>query len=420
MIRYEVLGFLHDVLALNSVPFIPLYFILLASKGDIVSRIKRGVLPRFNNNKIFSDVVIHSSSIGETKNAVLFSQMLRREFPYAVVSHSVFTRTAEELFGPKVGAKAIPLPFFIFMRKFLSPCLKLLIIFEKDLWPGYVIAAKSLGAGVIIVSGKISSTTQKIWSYFPIITSMVDCVFSADPPEKFRGAGFPYVVPSINLKNIIFLKAQAGEKFDYSKEEEKKIVVAGISLRGNTEIEFLLKFSYEVQQRYGYKISVFLAPRHNFSEAENFLRKRAVNFIKFSEFVSGSGEGISKEKLFSFSMPHFILVDGYGEVEKFLPICDFAFVGGTISNFGGHNALEPIAFGVPTVVGPHIWNIENQDELIKEHVINIVRAPSEFAKLVKLRKKLKSYVLEFSKKKKEIIYVEIKKIFDYVGKYLIK
>jgi 3-deoxy-D-manno-octulosonic-acid transferase len=39
-----------------------------------------------------------------------------------------------------------------------------------------------------------------------------------------------------------------------------------------------------------------------------------------------------------------------------LGAADVAFVGGSLVDIGGHNVLEPAAFGVPVVFGPHMHN----------------------------------------------------------------
>ena len=41
---------------------------------------------------------------------------------------------------------------------------------------------------------------------------------------------------------------------------------------------------------------------------------------------------------------------------------DVAFVGGSLLPLGGQNLLEPIAVGVPTLVGPHTFNFAETTE----------------------------------------------------------
>lgn len=48
------------------------------------------------------------------------------------------------------------------------------------------------------------------------------------------------------------------------------------------------------------------------------------------------------------------LLDVIGKLFDFYSIASLAFVGGTIAPVGGHNLMEPYAYGVPAVCGPHI------------------------------------------------------------------
>ena len=50
------------------------------------------------------------------------------------------------------------------------------------------------------------------------------------------------------------------------------------------------------------------------------------------------------------------LGDTMGELPLFYGAADVAFVGGSLVNEGGHNMLEPAAFGVPVVYGRHVFD----------------------------------------------------------------
>jgi 3-deoxy-D-manno-octulosonic-acid transferase len=53
-----------------------------------------------------------------------------------------------------------------------------------------------------------------------------------------------------------------------------------------------------------------------------------------------------------------------GELPIFLGASDVAFVGGSLVDIGGHNVLEPAAFGLPVVFGPHMHNFAAIGELL--------------------------------------------------------
>jgi 3-deoxy-D-manno-octulosonic-acid transferase len=83
-----------------------------------------------------------------------------------------------------------------------------------------------------------------------------------------------------------------------------------------------------------------------------------------------------------------------GEMPAYCAAADVAFVGGSLLPLGGQNLLEPIAVGVPTLVGPHTFNfadateraveagaarrVEDADALVRE-VDRLLRDPAQRA-----------------------------------------
>ncbi|MDY6842116.1 MAG: 3-deoxy-D-manno-octulosonic acid transferase, partial [Pseudomonadota bacterium] len=52
------------------------------------------------------------------------------------------------------------------------------------------------------------------------------------------------------------------------------------------------------------------------------------------------------------------LGDTMGELMMLYGASDIAFVGGSLVERGGHNPLEPAAWGIPVLSGPHVFNFE--------------------------------------------------------------
>jgi 3-deoxy-D-manno-octulosonic-acid transferase len=55
-----------------------------------------------------------------------------------------------------------------------------------------------------------------------------------------------------------------------------------------------------------------------------------------------------------------------GELMTFFGACDIAFVGGSLVPTGGHNMIEPAAWGVPVLTGPHLFNFSEASQLLLE------------------------------------------------------
>jgi len=53
-----------------------------------------------------------------------------------------------------------------------------------------------------------------------------------------------------------------------------------------------------------------------------------------------------------------------GELPFFFGACDVAFVGGSLVPVGGHNLIEPAAWGVPVLSGPHLFNFAEASGLL--------------------------------------------------------
>ena len=51
-----------------------------------------------------------------------------------------------------------------------------------------------------------------------------------------------------------------------------------------------------------------------------------------------------------------LLLDTMGELAKFYGLASVAFVGGSLVPQGGHDILQPLFHGVPTLFGPHMHN----------------------------------------------------------------
>jgi 3-deoxy-D-manno-octulosonic-acid transferase len=51
-----------------------------------------------------------------------------------------------------------------------------------------------------------------------------------------------------------------------------------------------------------------------------------------------------------------VVLDTIGELADIYRIATVVFVGGSLVREGGHNILEPAAFGKPIIVGPHMQN----------------------------------------------------------------
>jgi 3-deoxy-D-manno-octulosonic-acid transferase len=100
---------------------------------------------------------------------------------------------------------------------------------------------------------------------------------------------------------------------------------------------------------------LLLAPRHRdrFAAVAELLSQRGIKFNRRSDFVRRGDLALDAAPLDAAPV---LLVDTMGELAALYASADVAFVGGSLVPIGGHNLLEPAAFGVPVLTGPSHFN----------------------------------------------------------------
>jgi 3-deoxy-D-manno-octulosonic-acid transferase len=109
------------------------------------------------------------------------------------------------------------------------------------------------------------------------------------------------------------------------------------------------------------KALLVLAPRkpERFAAAATFIDESHRKFVRRSE-LPVAGPGVTpKTYTNSHGIPDdatVLLLDSIGELASLYRVADGAFVGGSLVDAGGHNILEPAAFGKVPVFGPSMEN----------------------------------------------------------------
>jgi 3-deoxy-D-manno-octulosonic-acid transferase len=164
-----------------------------------------------------------------------------------------------------------------------------------------------------------------------------------------------------NLKYDLELPAQTPISRWLSEEAKRRgrspIIVAG-SVVATEEPLALIAFG-TLQGEYP-KALLVLAPRKPecFASAAEFVDESHRKFIRRSQLpVPGPSQNGAPHG--EFHIPDdvtVLLLDSIGELASLYRVADGAFVGGSLVPSGGHNILEPAAFGKIPVFGPSMEN----------------------------------------------------------------
>jgi 3-deoxy-D-manno-octulosonic-acid transferase len=72
-----------------------------------------------------------------------------------------------------------------------------------------------------------------------------------------------------------------------------------------------------------------------------------------------------------------LIVDKIGELSKIYSYAAFAYVGGGFKKKKLHNTLEPAAFSIPVIIGPHFKTFQEAETLVGLGGIYSIRNKSE-------------------------------------------
>ncbi len=325
---------------------------------------------------------IHTVSVGELLSSVSLARRLKETYPGRPLVVSTTTTTGQQLARERMDfAEAIfyfPLDWTFCVRRVLQAVRpSIVVVLETEIWPNFLREARRQEIPVLFVSGRISDRSfaryQRYLSKFgfflrPFLRSTLEnasafLMQSETDAERIRALGAPAerVLVSGNLKYDMMLPdatlLSRWLETEARARGRSPVVVAG-SVVATEEPLALIAFGV-VQGEYPRALLV-LAPRkpERFEAAAEFIHESRRKFIRRSEMkIVDPGQEATTAS--NGSIPedvNVILLDSIGELASLYRLADGAFVGGSLVPSGGHNILEPAAFGKIPVFGPSMEN----------------------------------------------------------------
>ncbi len=332
-------------------------------------------------------VWFHAASVGEVKVLAAFLPHFKSEFPDYEILISTTTKT-----GKAQAKRLIPdADFFTYLPIDLRWCVKkalrslnpqALIIVETELWPNLLVVARKLSIRVFLINGRISARSfpryRKFRFFFASVLSGVDTFFMQTETDQERIVGIG--APPEKVKIL------GNTKFDYLSLKERlvdgdrrdglsellsrwQVVVAGSTRRGEEQVVLEAFRTLKSNRK---NTLLILAPRHlsRLKEVESLLKEGAWRFLRRRQLERVEGDNSLEV----------ILLDTMGELLTFYSLAKVAFVGGSLVPVGGHDPLEPAAFAVPVLFGPHMENAaDSRDLLLKSGGALEVKSGAELA-----------------------------------------
>jgi 3-deoxy-D-manno-octulosonic-acid transferase len=322
---------------------------------------------------------IHAASMGEAVAArcwgtALLADGYRPPFYVTTRTRAGLERVRREWNGHAVAALA-PLDFPQGVRRVLRAAAPMrLDLIETELWPHLILEAHRGGIPVLVVSATVSArTTRRLRSLGLSGPALFGPLFvlaqSERAAERYRSLG---VAPE-RCRVIGDVKADAlpvGSAIAPDANPESRRLVVFASARPGEEETAVAAARAMASRRDAGAWRFVVAPRHD-RGVRSF--EGALTRAGFEVDVRGEASR-GAFALHEWAVapargaaPRVGLLATRGELAELFPMARVALVGGTFSPWGGHNVLEPAAFGCAVLVGPHHSEVEAGVALLTSH-----------------------------------------------------
>lgn len=316
-----------------------------------------GFLPEIKNQ---GGILLHCVSVGEVVAASTIIKRIRKRYPDYPVTITTTTPTGsdrvKQIFGDSVSHCYLPYDLHLSMRALLRKVQpKMVLITEVELWPNLINACWRATIPVYIINARLTDRSARSYGkfrllFYPMMQKIT--AICAQGERDFNN------YKKLNLsKDKLFLTNNI--KFDITLTDEDIEKAQEIQRQLNTQErrvllgasthepeEDVLIESYKALKKDFPDLLLIITPRHpqRFGKVEKLVADQQLQMLKLSD-----DRPIS-------ATTDVVLIDKMGILKSVYSLATIAFVGGSIADKGGHNALEAALFAKPILMGEKTYN----------------------------------------------------------------
>ncbi len=342
-------------------------------RGSVLERLGVVLPPAGKQTYSNGHIWIHALSVGEFRSAEPLINQLAEKYGWSrlVLTTSTVTgqKIAQQYYGNKVeviGYFPYDIPWAIcrVIRR-INP--QLVVLVESDLWPNFMAALNRRNIPIVWANARISAKSFKGYQRLKVILKSMFNQFdaigtqTAADAEKLKQLGVSVERIAIT-GNIKFDQPVAEVEAGWIQSERQKlgwpdairVIVAGSTHEG--EETQLLTGLQQLRRQHAH-LGLIVVPR-NPQRADAVVQMGVETGLKTHLYSMLPGDG---------SPPDVVVVDQMGLLRDLYALADIAFVGGSLVPFGGHNPIEPAAWGKPLLWGSHMHNFVDMANLFITH-----------------------------------------------------
>ncbi len=313
---------------------------------------------------------LHGASVGEVQAVKLLIQELRFLVPGAQFVVTTMTvsgkRVAEQQLGNDVRCLLTPLDIPLIVNWVVAAIdPDVYVCVETELWPSLLHTISAKGISSYLVNGRMSAGScrnyGRLRSFFASVINSFDHMAFISEKDKGRFLSLGGDEKKMSVEGNVKYDLHCPEKrHDVEKKyqkilapENEQVVLVGGSTHSGEE-KMLVNLFLELAQETN--ILLVLAPRHleRLDEIESILKNEGVAFQRFSTLKAGEKRSCTC-----------IVLDVMGELSTLYALGTYIFCGGSVVNYGGHNIMEPAAWGKVVFYGPFMDDFSDAKELLE-------------------------------------------------------
>ncbi len=304
-------------------------------------------------------VWLHAVSVGEVIAALPILRELRAQAPNAEIILTVTTSSGHQTAREQAKGLFDHLRYFpIDVLRFQMAAMqqvqpRVVAVMETELWMNHLWCAKLFQAETLLINGRISDRayprSQKLTFFYRTLFKSLDRALMQTTVDAERieclGAKNVQVVGNCKFDQAATVSDRSPDEWrnELGVRADSPCVVVG-SIRAE-EFELLAPALADLADQ---GTQVIIAPRH---------------LERTEELISSLKRSVPRRSKSETMRDNLLVLDSYGELSAVYTLADIAIVGGGFANLGGQNLIQPLAQGVPVVVGPHMENFRDVTEL---------------------------------------------------------
>jgi 3-deoxy-D-manno-octulosonic-acid transferase len=389
-------------------------FIRVLKKKESQTRFKEKLSITNSNRDSGFLMWFHCSSIGELKSIFPIIDHYIKKNKILVTT---FTLSSSKIFYKKYSDNKniihqfAPIDSPQIIKKFFLKWKPNIIFFtESEIWPNQIYYAKNNNIPIILLNGRISKRSFAKWKFFKTTMSEILSCFKLILSQSDESRRYFDYFKAHNIQTLGNLKFIVSENLNSKDEDnislQKRIIFVALSTH-NTEEEFCLKAHISLKIKYPNLLTLII-PRHinRIAKIEEIVKKLKLNSLT-QDTLSGIKDNTD-----------ILIINTYGNTQKFLKLSKCIFIGGSLINHGGQNPIE-VAYNNSLIFhGPYTHNFtEIYNFLNKEKISFEVKSSKEL--IDHLDRNINANQSNNIKEKiinrgNEILSITIKKLDQYI------